>query len=123
VDKHGGRNRYEDILRGALPNGRLETVLESPDRSEYLVTDRNRELHIQFEPRADANHFPVALASMLAKYVRELLMLEFNGFWRQHVSDLEPTAGYPGDAARFMDQIRPAAAQLGIEERALWREK
>jgi ribonuclease HII len=123
VDKHGGRNRYEDILRSAVPSGCVETVMESADRSKYLVIDRDRELHIQFEPRADANHFPVALASMLAKYVRELLMLEFNEFWRQHVSDLEPTAGYPGDASRFMDEIRPIAAKLGIEERALWRER
>jgi DNA-binding Lrp family transcriptional regulator len=36
---------------------------------------------------------------------------------------LKPTAGYPGDAARFFQAIRPIADRLGISERALWRRK
>ena len=74
-------------------------------------------------PRADAEHFCVALASMVSKYLREVLMLEFNRFWQGHVPGLKPTAGYPGDAARFFDAIRPAAKLLGIPEAALWRRK
>jgi len=65
----------------------------------------------------------VALASMVSKYVRELLMREFNAFWQQHVPGLKPTAGYPGDAARFFAAIRPAAVQLGIPEDVLWRRR
>jgi hypothetical protein len=55
--------------------------------------------------------------------LREVLMYEFNGFWQRHVPDLAPTAGYPGDSARFMDAIRETAAKLGIEECRLWRRK
>jgi hypothetical protein len=123
VDKHGGRNHYTALLEQAIPAGRVEPEQESAERSAYRIAGLSRDVLIQFEPRADGNHFPVALASMLAKYVRELLMLEFNRFWQQHLPDLEPTAGYPGDAVRFMDAIRPVAVKLGIEERKLWRQK
>jgi hypothetical protein len=60
---------------------------------------------------------------MVSKYLRELLMREFNHFWQGHVPDLKPTAGYPADAARFFEAIRPAAERLGLSEAALWRKK
>jgi len=60
---------------------------------------------------------------MCSKYLREVLMLEFNQFWQKHLPDLKPTAGYPGDAARFFEAIRPVAATLGLAESALWRRK
>jgi hypothetical protein len=60
---------------------------------------------------------------MASKYLRELLMLEFNRFWQTHVPGLKPTAGYPGDSARFLAEVRDAAARLGISEAALWRRK
>jgi ribonuclease HII len=78
-------------------------------------------VRVTFRPRADADHFAVALASMLSKYVRERLMAEFNRFWLERVPGLKPTAGYPADAARFWQAIRPAAAQLGLPDAAVWR--
>ena len=65
----------------------------------------------------------VALASMISKYVRELLMREFNRYWLAHVPGLKPTAGYPQDAVRYIDAIRPALLKLGIAERAVWRSR
>ena len=38
---------------------------------------------------------PTALASMTAKYLRELAMRAFNEFWCASVPGLRPTAGYP----------------------------
>lgn len=123
VDKHGGRNHYGSLLEEAIPGTRAEAEEESAHRSVYRVTGLKCDLHIRFEPRADRSYFSVALASMLAKYIRELLMLEFNHFWLTHLPNLAPTAGYPGDAARFMDSIRPVAAKLGVTEATLWRQK
>ena len=60
---------------------------------------------------------------MVSKYVRERLMEEFNRFWQERTPGLKPTAGYPGDAERFYDAIRPTAEKLGITEAALWRRK
>jgi hypothetical protein len=123
VDKHGGRNTYAALIQHALPGGMVVARQEQMARSSYRVLGLGREVRLTFEPRADAAHFGVALASMASKYLRELLMLEFNCFWQERVPGLKATAGYPGDAARFLDAIRPAAERLGIPEAALWRRK
>jgi hypothetical protein len=123
IDKHGGRNTYAAMLQDAVPGGFVLAHHESLARSVYSVTGAGREVRWTFQPRADAEHFSVALASMVSKYVREVLMGEFNRFWRERVPGLRPTAGYPGDARRYYDAIRPAAERLGIPEAALWRRK
>ncbi|HYV35034.1 MAG TPA: hypothetical protein VE988_04965, partial [Gemmataceae bacterium] len=76
-DKHGGRNTYCGVLQPAFDDGMVMGREEGGLRSNYYVTDRGRRVDITFEPRADANHFCVALASMVSKYLRELFMLEF----------------------------------------------
>ena len=72
--------------------------------------------------KAEAN-FPVALASIVCKYVRELSMHAFNQFWAKHLPDVKPTAGYPVDAARFKAEIAEAQAQREITDDVLWRER
>jgi hypothetical protein len=96
---------------------------EAMAQSAYRVEGLGRDVRLTFQPRADAKHFCVALASMASKYLRELFMREFNAFWQGHVPGLKATAGYPGDAARFFEAIRPAAARLGISEDRLWRKR
>jgi hypothetical protein len=123
VDKHGGRNAYAAMIQHALPGGMVLARQEGMARSAYRVLGLGREVELTFQPRADTEHFGVALASMTSKYLRELLMLEFNRFWQEEVPGLKPTAGYPGDAARFLEAIRPAARRLGVAEAALWRRK
>ena len=123
IDKHGGRNTYAATLQPAFPEAVVLAVEEGNRRSVYHVQDQGRPVEITIEPRADLHHFCVALASMVSKYLRELLMLEFNGFWKNHLPDVEPTAGYPGDARRFWEAIRDTVARLGICEDAMWRRK
>ena len=123
VDKHGGRNCYAAIIQHAIPEGFVVAHEESAERSVYSILGLGRNMRLVFEPRADHQHFCVALASMVSKYLRELLMLEFNRFWEQHVPGLRPTAGYPTDSARFFDAIRPAMERLRIAEPMVWRQK
>jgi ribonuclease HII len=123
VDKHGGRNTYAAFLQHALEDGFVMAREEGMARSAYQVHGLGRDVRVTFQPRAEAEHFGVALASMASKYLRELLMREFNAFWQEQVPGLKPTAGYPGDAARFYEAIRPAAHRLGIAEAALWRRR
>jgi ribonuclease HII len=123
IDKHGGRNTYAAMIQDALQEGMVVAQEEGRERSVYQVLGVQRPIRLTFQPRADVEHFCVALASMLSKYLREVLMLEFNRFWQQHVPGLKATAGYPGDAARFLQQIRPAAFSLGITETSLWRRR
>jgi len=122
-DKHGGRNFYAAMLQQAFPAGWVVAACESAAESRYRVANLDREVEVVFRPRADAESVAVALASMLAKYLREVCMAQFNAFWQKHVPGLKPTAGYPGDAKRFYDAIRPAMAGLGIPADAVWRKK
>jgi ribonuclease HII len=121
IDKHGGRNAYSALLQHAFSDGIVLAEEEGRLRSVYRVEGLDRRVQIVVTPRADAENFTVALASMISKYVRELLMREFNRFWQTHVPQLKPTAGYPQDAVRYIEAIRPALLKLGIAERAVWR--
>ncbi len=123
VDKHGGRNCYSAALQEAFPDGWALPLEQGMDASVYAIQGLSRPIRITFRPRADSGHFEVALASMISKYLREALMSEFNAFWKQHVPNLEPTAGYPGDSERFFEAIRPALARLEIAEELVWRRR
>ena len=57
--------------------------------------------------KSDARHLPVALASITAKYVRELFLRRLNHYFQQRIPGLKATAGYPQDAARFLREIEP----------------
>lgn len=117
-DKHGGRNRYDDLLAEVLDGDMIFRLQEGADRSDYRVGKSI----LRFQPRAEV-HGPVALASMTAKYVRELAMSRFNQFWAKHVPDLKPTQGYPVDAKRFCSQIADKQRQLAITDDVLWRSR
>lgn len=123
VDKHGGRNTYSAQISQALPEGIVWAEQEGSARSSYRVEGLLREVRLTMQPRADSEHFTVALASMASKYLREALMREFNRFWLEQAPGLKPTAGYPGDALRFLDGIRQAIRKLGLDESAVWRQK
>lgn len=116
ADKHGGRNRYDLLLRNAF--GSVERVVEGATCSAYRVGRGT----IRFEPRAESQG-PVALASMVAKYLRELAMTQFNRFWLDRIPGLKPTQGYPLDARRFQCAIAEEQKRLGIESDCLWRDR
>ncbi len=58
---------------------------------------------------------------MTAKYLRERLMASINRYWQSHVSDLQPTAGYPVDAKRYRSQIESKAMEMGHTIDQWWR--
>jgi hypothetical protein len=118
ADKHGGRNRYDVLLSEVLDGQFVFGRAEGRERSDYRVGATD----LCFRTRAEA-HFPVAVASMVSKYVRELAMTLFNGFWSRYVDGLRPTQGYPGDSHRFRQDITAAQEQLGIPDDVLWRER
>ena len=121
VDRHGGRWYYADLLANAFPMARIEPRLETPVRSEYFMNVLDRRVHIAFTVHADLASFPVALASMVSKYVRELHMRAFNAWWQARVPGLAATAGYAAHAAEFIRQIEPTIQDAGIDRLALVR--
>jgi hypothetical protein len=114
IDRLGGRSDYGALLRQAFPERHLHVLEQGEARSAYRLAARDSDWLVQFEVDADQRRLPVALASMPAKYVRELLMEEFNAWWQAREPQIEPTAGYYTDAQRFLAQIRPVAAREGL---------
>jgi len=121
-DKHGGRNHYLDLLTEFFPGEFIQAVQEGRERSIYRLTFEGWRLEFRFLAKGES-HLPIALASMLSKYHRELAMIQFNAFWQSHVPDLEPTAGYPEDARRFKQKIASVQQKLGITDESLWRKR
>lgn len=121
-DKHGGRNRYGGLLGAEFPDWLVEVYGESRRESVYQFGPPQQRVEFRFQSKGES-HLPAALASMASKYLRELAMMAFNGFWCGRVSGLRPTAGYPQDAKRFKAAIADAQRELGIEDRLLWRSR
>lgn len=107
-DKLGGRDSYAPVLEKMLPGWHCQIVEQGAERSRYDLTPPRPELlpsgvlRISFQPEAEDAHLPVALASMIAKIVRELAMHRFNTFWQNKLPELKPTAGYRLDARRWL---------------------
>ncbi len=120
-DRHGGRRNYLPLLFEALPDTWFSEIKNSPQRCSYRGSGRFT-CDIHFSVGGDSFP-PTALASMLAKYLRERLMESFNRFWSQQLPDIRPTAGYPADAQRFRRQIELRAAQLGLAPELWWRSR
>jgi len=121
-DKHGGRNRYASVLQTVFPDVLPTIVSEGRAESVYRWGPPSRRVEIRFTAKGEAA-LCAALASMIAKYLRELAMLGFNAFWSRHVPGLQPTAGYPTDARRFRTEIAAAQKKLRIDDRVLWRKR
>jgi len=105
-DRLGGRRDYRSFLAGALGFGEhgVRVVEESARVSAYEVDLDGRSIGVQFRPECESAHLPVALASMVAKYVRELMMARFNAYWCARDPSLKRTAGYRQDARRWLDE-------------------
>ena len=136
-DKLGGRDRYAPMLAERFPGAELRVLKESREASVYrLVAEAGKDrtgtalafqapvkLEFHFTAKGESNA-PTALASICAKYLRELSMKAFNGYWRDAVGpELAPTAGYPVDALRFRADVDATRVKLGVSEDAFWRKK
>ena len=119
-DKHGGRNQYSHILQQLFPDYLVEIHEESREISRYAWGPPEQRVHCRFVAKGES-FLPAALASMFAKYTRELTMDAFNAWWAQHLPEIKPTAGYPQDAKRFLAEIEPLLEPLGIYRDVLWR--
>jgi ribonuclease HII len=114
VDRIGGRADYRPLLADAFPDRHLHVLDVAEHHSRYRLAATDNDWFIEFAVDADKNHLPVALASMLAKYLREVLMQQFNAHWQQHLPGLRATAGYYTDARRFLSEIEPVLADSAV---------
>ena len=87
MDRHGGRRYYAGLLNGEFPMVSVETVEESPDASRYLLHRAAADaspapVALTVRDRCESWSLVTALASMAAKYVRELAMEQLNEYPR-----------------------------------------
>ena len=123
VDRQGGRMRYLPALQRLFEGSRFKVLQEGETLSAYCIQDGDRCLEVFFSVRGEEKQLPVALASMVSKYVRELCMELFNRFWSEQVPGLQPTAGYFADGRRFFADIQPAVRRLGLDKALLYRSR
>ena len=118
IDRQGGRLHYGPLLARGLPEAEVTLVAEDEDGSRYRVVarDRSRAMDLVIVEKAEERSFPVALASCLAKYARELVMGAFNAYFGELQPGLRPTAGYFSDGQRWLKE-----AAVALEKAALPR--
>jgi ribonuclease HII len=121
IDRQGGRQHYLRELQIAWPEAHHHVIAESEALSRYRVEAGARVMTLSFCRGGDGRHLPIALASMTAKYVRELMMLRLNRYFRQFVVDLKPTAGYVQDARRYLRDIDAVIRSQAVAREALVR--
>ena len=127
VDRQSGRTRYRELLSQCFPQAKLTVLEETNQKSAYRIEQSAAATHparcmtVTFEVDGDSGHMPIALASMISKYTRELLMARFNRWFGQRAPQVAPTAGYASDAKRFWKEIEPLLGELAIDEGCLRR--
>jgi len=121
VDRQGGRGHYGQLLMRAFEDRRLCVIEETETSSAYELRAEPAAWRVRFTVEGESKHLPVALASIVSKYVRELFMLAFNRYWQSHAPEVAATAGYYQDGMRFIEQIQPHMLRLGVERDHLVR--
>lgn len=125
VDRQGARKRYAGLISELLPKASVVILAETDQLCTYRVKSSTRRMELQFAVRAEDQALPVALASCLAKYGRELSMQAFNSYFETLAPELKlrPTAGYVVDARRWLLDARPVLEQADLPPRCLVRER
>ena len=145
VDRQSGRMRYRDLLATGFDRCTVSVERETPAWSHYVIRGSGFDpgdaassgggsrggggsgggdaatLTVHFVADAERQHLPVALASMVAKYSRELLMMRFKAWFAQRLPHIAPTAGYGSDAKRFWREVRGELPGLNIDPAQLRR--
>ena len=114
-DRQGGRSHYREWLQDCFPDASIRILGETETISRYRLDDSDGGFVIGFETGSEDRHLPIALASMTAKYLRELAMIRMNRFFAAQVPGLKPTAGYVQDGRRFVGEITPVIETVGID--------
>jgi ribonuclease HIII len=123
IDKQGARDHYANPLLRAFEGRHLRVIHEDSETSAYELTRDASSWRVSFHQSGESKHLPVALASCMSKYLREVLMGCFNEYWAGQIPELKPTAGYYQDGLRFLNDIGERAKALGIDRERLVRSR
>ncbi len=122
-DRQGGREHYGPLLRLMFDEWSLTVAAEADGGAEYHLRRGDAVVRIHFREKAESGCLPVAVASMLAKYLREALMRRLSGYWQARVPGLVGTAGYYTDGMRFLADIDQCRRSPGVADEDLIRSR
>lgn len=105
VDKQGGRNAYAAYLASLFPDFWPQETESGRESSRYRLNAGRKAIAIDFQAKADRESFATAAASMAAKCIREQAVSRLNSWFCKRYPDLNPTAGYPQDAKRWLSEV------------------
>ena len=124
-DRQGGREKYSRALKAQFPEADITVFVETAKISSYELVVRGEadepRLFVAFIEDGDFDHFPVALASMAAKYLREAMMELLNDWFCERQPGLKRTAGYYTDGMRFLHETQALRLRLGVNDANLIR--
>lgn len=110
-DKMGGRKSYKEQLGTLWPGECIEVQHEEPQESSYrLLREGQLRSQCRFVAKSESRYPSVALAACLAKYMREVVMASFQAHFQARYPQVKPTAGYPQDARRFLEELKALKA-------------
>jgi ribonuclease HII len=93
-------------------SNRVEALANRHGQRRYAVDGVGE---LRFEVDADARHLPVALASIVGKYVREVCMHRIGEFYQNDLPGLALASGYHDPVTtRFIETTEPSRRRLGI---------
>jgi hypothetical protein len=111
--KVGGYASYPPAF-GPLAGRLFSTLEEGRARSEYRIADLGR---VAFVRDADSGHLLVALASLVGKWVRDLLTRRVTRYHRAHDPSLPEASGYQDPVtSRFIDASALSRKQRGVPD-------
>jgi hypothetical protein len=115
----GGIRNYVEKMRH-FPRAAVKARRASQGTLAYDVSGVGQ---VRFEIDADQTHFPVALASMIGKYLRELWMLRHNRFYQARDPELLDVSGYHDPVTRrFIQASELLRRELGVEDACFLRD-
>jgi len=121
IDRQGGRIHYRPVLRQMFSEMELTILQETPSLSSYEMQANGRKMRLHFAVGADERFLPVSLASMVSKYLRELLIYNINAYFAGFNPDLKPTAGYWKDGLRFIEEVKTSLPDVKLDTDQLIR--
>ena len=121
VDRQGGRIHYRGTLQRMFEDMELKVVRETEAASSYELEADGRKMRLHFVVGADKRFLPVSLASMVSKYLRQLLVDNINRYFAGYCAELKPTAGYWQDGLRFIKDVKENIPHLQYDSNQLIR--
>jgi ribonuclease HII len=121
IDRQGGRMHYRNNLQRMFPEMSLRIVRESPAVSSYELKVNGGGMNVHFVVGADDKYLPVSLASMVSKYLREILVGCINRYFTGFGPNIKPTAGYWEDGLRFIEDLKTKLPHIRFDQNQLIR--